>query len=463
MKQLVYIILLNLFLLTAYAQNNGSISLKSIQDLVDSGIYFGTIPFIKETLYNSGGGVDVALNDIIDDIVSHVGLRQFEALSIDVLERSRATTLRYVLAKKYFNKGDYNSALSALDGLERHSKNLAPFVSNMKASALAIMKKTDEAVRYYDECVRQAGKAISSGGHTSLRKRQLITLRDTCIVGIARMQFASAKFEKSILSYLDLQKKSPIWPEILFEEAWSSFYTRDFNRTLGKLVTYKAPVLDHIFNPEIEVLSALTYLEMCLFEDAKKSAENFYTKYQRGYLGLLNLIGSMKSDYRHYYSLIKQKDKVNFDPLIIKLLKDIWRDPATQELFQQIEEGKQEVAAIKAISNGKLKILAARNLKDSLILQRDIIGRYVKKRLIYHARLLDKSFEDMSYIKLEILSNMKGKILGINGERARGDIKFLERNEKQYFWTFNGEFWADELGDYVFALKSECGNDVEKN
>ena len=25
-----------------------------------------------------------------------------------------------------------------------------------------------------------------------------------------------------------------------------------------------------------------------------------------------------------------------------------------------------------------------------------------------------------------------------------------------YLWTFNGEFWADELGDYVFSLKSEC-------
>jgi len=38
----------------------------------------------------------------------------------------------------------------------------------------------------------------------------------------------------------------------------------------------------------------------------------------------------------------------------------------------------------------------------------------------------------------------------------RGDVKYIERNDKQYFWTFNGEFWADELGDYVFALRSEC-------
>jgi hypothetical protein len=40
--------------------------------------------------------------------------------------------------------------------------------------------------------------------------------------------------------------------------------------------------------------------------------------------------------------------------------------------------------------------------------------------------------------------------------KKRGDVKYIERNKKQYFWTFNGEFWADELGDYVFALRSEC-------
>ncbi len=463
-----FICLLSLGLLTQFtvsrvsAQTSGTISQKQVRELVDSGIYFGTIPFIKETLYNSGS-VDTSLDNIINEVANHVGLRQFETLSTDVLERSHAPTLRYVLAKKYFNKGDYNGALRALEGLDVRSQGLSPFISNMRASAFAILKKSDEATRDYQDCIRQSEKELSKGGHTLLRKRQLTILRDTCQVGVARMHFASSKFESSILSYLDLQKKSPIWPETLFEEAWASFYNRDFNRTLGKLVTYKAPVLDYIFNPEIEVLSSLTYLEMCLFEDAKKSVDSFYTKYQRGYMGLLNLIGNVKSNYKEYYTLVKQRDKLNFDPLIIKLLKDIWRDPATQELFQQIEALKLEVQPIKKIENNHLKVLVARNLKDSLLLQRDIIGRYVKKRLVYHARLLEKSFEDMSYIKLEILNNMKGQLLGLNTERARGDIKFLERNEKQYFWNFNGEFWADELGDYVFALKSECSNEVAKN
>ena len=63
----------------------------------------------------------------------------------------------------------------------------------------------------------------------------------------------------------------------------------------------------------------------------------------------------------------------------------------------------------------------------------------------------------MSYIKLEVLAQRKSKLYNFDDKKKkRGDIKYIERNDKQYFWNFNGEFWADELGDYVFALGSEC-------
>jgi hypothetical protein len=65
----------------------------------------------------------------------------------------------------------------------------------------------------------------------------------------------------------------------------------------------------------------------------------------------------------------------------------------------------------------------------------------------------------MSFIKLEILALKKERLYQTDKPfdgNKRGDVQYIERNDKQYFWTFNGEFWADELGDYVFALRSEC-------
>lgn len=89
--------------------------------------------------------------------------------------------------------------------------------------------------------------------------------------------------------------------------------------------------------------------------------------------------------------------------------------------------------------------------------QKQIIGAHVKSRLISHYANLYKAFEGMSYIKLEVLAQRKAKLYSFDEKkRDRGDLKYIQRNEKQYFWDFNGEFWADELGDYVFALKSEC-------
>ena len=68
----------------------------------------------------------------------------------------------------------------------------------------------------------------------------------------------------------------------------------------------------------------------------------------------------------------------------------------------------------------------------------------------------------MSYIKLEVLARRKESLYSpdTSMNRGRGDIRNLTRTDKQYFWNFNGEFWADELGDYVFSLKSECSGNA---
>jgi hypothetical protein len=42
------------------------------------------------------------------------------------------------------------------------------------------------------------------------------------------------------------------------------------------------------------------------------------------------------------------------------------------------------------------------------------------------------------------------------GQKKRGSLGRPYTKDNQFFWQFNGEFWADELGDYVFALRPEC-------
>jgi hypothetical protein len=62
-------------------------------------------------------------------------------------------------------------------------------------------------------------------------------------------------------------------------------------------------------------------------------------------------------------------------------------------------------------------------------------------------------------IKLEILSlkrDLAYKNKTYKKDRKRGDLENLNIKSNQEYWSFQDAFWADELGEYSFALKSKC-------
>jgi hypothetical protein len=431
-------------------------------ELVEDKMYFSAIPFIKEYLTSTNKLNDAALDRSLDELITQVGVKQFEVLPANILEKSNAPTVRYILARKAFRQGKHDQALKYLDRKTEEWHSVKPFALLLEGSIYAITKKEDQAIGVFKECIDVTDRQIKK--ETSRERiRQLKITRDYCVVGIPRAQFALQKYDLAYSTYLDLPKSSYIWPEILFEEAWNSFYLKDYNRTLGKLVTYKAPVFNYTFNPEIEVLKALSYMELCLWEDSKKTVEEFYTNYETINIGFKKFIDSLGKDYRQYYLLVKDRadGKYTENKILSTALSSIGRDPAYLELFNSFNNGREEIERLKALPNDNLKTALNENLREALSLQRNLIGSYIRGQLQLQARQISNSFEDMSYISLEVLSKKKTELyddisLRDPKGRVRGDLPHLRRTDKQYFWNFNGEFWADELGDYVFSLKSEC-------
>ncbi|MBC7714332.1 MAG: hypothetical protein H7177_13390 [Rhizobacter sp.] len=430
-------------------------------ELVQDRMYFSAIPFVKEYMASSAKVNDAALDKVLDELITQVGVKQFEVLPANILERSNAPTIRYILAKKAFRAGKYDQALKYLDRKIEDWHPVKPFALLLEASTYAVSKKEDKAAGVFRECIDVADSQIKKENNKE-RLRQLKITRDYCVVGIPRAQFALQKYTDAYSTYLDLPKSSYIWPEILFEEAWNSFYLKDYNRTLGKLVTYKAPVFNYTFNPEIEVLKALSYMELCLWDDSKKTVDDFYTNYENDNVGFKKFIDSLGKDYRQYYLLVKDRaeGKYRENKILSTALAQIGRDPAYLELYNSFNNGREEIERLKNLPNDNLKTALNENLRESLSLQRNLIGSYIRGQLQLNAAQVVRSFEDMSYIKLEVLSKKKTELYDDVSLRdphgKRGDVAHLRRTDKQYFWTFNGEFWADELGDYVFSLKSEC-------
>ena len=433
-----------------------------VSELLQEKMYFSSIPFIKEYLSTTSRINDGAVDRIVDQLIAEIGVKQFEVLPTNILEKSNAPTIRYILARKAFRQGKYDQALKYLEKNIEDMNPVKPFALLLEGSIYAVSKRDDQAIRSFRECVEVTEAHIKKEQNKD-RLRQLKISKDYCVVGIPRAQFALQKYDAAYSSYQDLEKSSYIWPEILFEEAWNSFYLKDYNRTLGKLVTYKAPVFNYIFNPEIEVLKALSYMELCLWEDSKNTVEAFYTKYEVDNENYKKFIDSMGKDYQQFYALVKDQatSQLKKNAILKTALASISKDPAYLELVNSFNSGRSEIERMKSVNNDKLRLVLNENLKVSLGMQRDLIGSYIRGQLQLYAAQVVKAFEDMSYIKLEILSKRKTELyedtsFSAPDARARGNISHLRRTDKQYFWTFNGEFWADELGDYVFSLKSEC-------
>lgn len=440
----------------------GTISLsgyrRTIIELVNAGFYFSTAPWMKDYIVRNNGPLDKELEQALDTMLYHTGVKPFESLPEEVLNRSRSGNIRYILAKRLFKKGKNQEAMTELNGISVDHPAY-PFVANLKATIQSHVNDHKEAETHFRDCIRTSERSISKVTSKVLRD-QLETNRDYCIAGIARVQFSMEDYKKSEFTYLDIPKDSFVWPEILFEEAWTSYYLKNYNRTLGKLVSYKAPVFDFIFKPEVEVLKALTYLKMCLYEDAKKTADDFYNDLLNPSRDLRSFLMTRGKDYRYYYNLVAdhEDNKPSPMPIIDNIIKSVRKDAAYLEMKSALTSAIGEYNVLRKKSNSSMNANLVKNVKTLADEYRTTIGAYIRAGLVSKYAELYSAFQGMSYIKLEVLAQRKERLYQTDVEagKKRGDVKYIERNDKQYFWTFNGEFWADELGDYVFALRSEC-------
>jgi hypothetical protein len=331
-------------------------------ELVGEGIYYAAIPFIKDYLVEQmEQGKTSNIDNVIDQIISEVGVKQFELLPLKILQSSNSPLARYIRAKKQFRSGKYDEALADISSGIPIDHTIKPYALLLEGSIHSIKGKFNEAYLAFDECVNSSERNLSNVTGFN-KKKQLEINRDYCILGKPRTQFAAKDWEKANLSFLDLPKESYVWPEILFEEAWNSFYLKNYNRSLGKLVTYKAPVLDHVFNPENSVLTALSYMELCLWADAKQEVDSFYETYKDEAKVLKEFLIRYSKDYKYFYQIARQREdgQIQGTVLLNKLLNSIIYDPTYNELLDSFIKGKNEIVYLKKLKLGRFTRLTKR-------------------------------------------------------------------------------------------------------
>ena len=307
-------------------------------------------------------------------------------------------------------------------------------------------------------------------------QREAEDLKARCLAGEARTLYQMDRFDEADQVYDRIAKQSLVWPDILFEQAWNSFGRGEYNRTLGKLVSYKSPALSFVFNTEVDVLRAQAFLGMCLYDDANSVINEFNGKYTRMGEVVKQFVEANSGNLAAFYKVGKDalQGSLYTQDDIHRMSNRFIRGPYFQGLVAAERAVSSEATAVRQFASmqrgvdnapghgfpGFLDQVLAWRLKTIRLLG----GAFVKNSLMdYHSQLIS-DFEKMAFIKLEMLKQAKDRLIYKNslkasaGDRSRGSVE-PKRRDYQYYWIFNGEFWNDELGDYVFGLESECRGD----
>ena len=126
---------------------------------------------------------------------------------------------------------------------------------------------------------------------------------------------------------------------------------------------------------------------------------------------------------------------------------------------------KKEIKNIQRISNPSVKRRLTSTLKSNLILRTKYLNYYIKEQMFHFLNQMNRFSQEILIINVESASSAKNEFFVTkkrSSERNLGSLRNVKRSSRQQLYSFNGEFWADELGDYSFALKSRCRGEGRK-
>ncbi len=433
---------------------------KIAHELIEGNYYFSAIPYINTYLENNNE-IDAELEADIETLVIKTGTMAVLNLDEKRLEKFSIPSISLILGTRLFSKDQNVKAYEVLSKIP-DSHQFSSEAALIKGTIRNLERKNIEAFNLYQSCVNKT-TTLESNAKGEKLKRYYNYLKETCIIRIARIQIEEKKYEDALVTYELIEKRSYKWPYVLMDQAWANYYLKDYNRALGLTVTYKAPLLQSYFFPEAEVLMALSYYNLCLWDDSLKVVDHFYEVYQPKAQALKDILGKNKNSHTYFLDLYyaDTQTRENLNPFIRNLITQTRKQVKFNLDLASLKAAKDELSLLKKLKNkNDFTENLESNLSQTIGFISAKINFYIKKEIFTFINEIHKHSFSMFNLKLELLSKKRDEIYNAKAfaeaARDRGSDSNVNRKSNQYFFDFNGSFWADELGDYSFGLQSAC-------
>ncbi|MCO5141787.1 MAG: hypothetical protein M9962_01710 [Oligoflexia bacterium] len=441
------------------------------QKMYQSAAYF----FLKAISDGDDGTIRMALRGT-RQLVDNVGGVLFKKYALkytkeDQYPREGRDYFLYFIAQDHLHQQRPHDVIRAVTDMNSTFVKY-PAALFLRGTAYLMVGAVESGINDFKACANNAESGSYRGSQT---KQEAYELKNRCLAGIARGYYQGKNYNEAENWYERVEIKSFVWPQIQYERAWNSIARGDYNRALGRLVSYKAPGLSWFHDSEIEMLRAISYLQMCLYDDVEKESDAFMKKYGAVGQQMKAMLdeaagGSLRGLVRLFQRGVEAMNRsVYSENPMHQVMSRFVRSPYFVDLAQSGNKIRKELEYLSSLGNAGRRGLGG-FLREVLNWRwqtsQELGGIFIRDRLATEYKSLIANVSTIDIVKLEMLRRARSQVerLAVNvnvgedvwGNKKRGSLgKPYTRND-QYFWQFNGEFWADELGDYVFALRPEC-------
>jgi hypothetical protein len=292
---------------------------------------------------------------------------------------------------------------------------------------------------------------------------------DLAFLALARLAYEYQQYDAAIYYYRKISANSTKLVRAFYESGWSYFLKNDISRALGTFHALHSPYFSHHFYPELWILEATVYVNLC----HRKQAEEAIKRFEEDVL----VMGPPLRDFlkRHrrpedfYQGIISSINTPRSATIPRQLASPVLENVEFYNLYKTIRQIRSEESKVKG-QLGRLgafgqellaklgRLRSERIAEAGVIVQRTL--RDVQKDI---ARYQDKLTELRIDLQEIIIQESDDQIAQIEKGSKKVESKAVERQgtiaiagSDSMVWPFEGEFWKDEIRAYRSFLVNKC-------
>ena len=288
---------------------------------------------------------------------------------------------------------------------------------------------------------------------------------DLAYLALARLAYEFEQFDAAIYYYKKISKNSPKLASAFYEAGWTYFLKNDTSRALGTFHALHSPFFAHQFYPELWVLEATTFVNLCQADHAEAAMNMFAQEVLVLAPPLRDFLKKNKRPEDFYASFIDSVNKKTASSLPRRLQSPVLSNVEFFNLYKTIQQIDKEEALIKANLSplgafGQDLLARLGQLKNERISEAGVV---IQKTLRQTEKDIGTYQDKLDQLKVDLTDLQLNKIEGeIKGEQPTADAGVVTQGNlaiagsDSMVWPFEGEFWKDEIGAYRAFVKEQC-------